>query len=85
MRSVNVEPRPGSLSTVTSPPIMRANRRVIARPSPVPPYRLLVAESACANASNSLAICACVMPMPESVTRNAMSVGLRSTSSVIAP
>jgi hypothetical protein len=28
---------PGSLATVTSPPIMRASLRVMARPSPVPP------------------------------------------------
>src|SRR5262249_20691976 len=32
-RTVNTEPLPGSLVTVTSPPIMRASLRVIARPS----------------------------------------------------
>src|SRR5258708_5438759 len=32
-----MEPLPGSLATVTSPPIMRANLRVMARPRPVPP------------------------------------------------
>src|SRR6516165_957155 len=37
-RTVKTEPSPGSLATVTSPPIMRASLRVIARPSPVPPY-----------------------------------------------
>jgi hypothetical protein len=31
------EPLPGSLVTVTSPPIMRASLRERARPSPVPP------------------------------------------------
>src|SRR5262249_45155273 len=36
-RTVNTEPLPGSLATVTSPPIMRASLRVIARPRPVPP------------------------------------------------
>src|SRR5215467_4563304 len=36
-RTVKTEPLPGSLATVTSPPIMRASLRVIARPSPVPP------------------------------------------------
>ena len=36
---MNTEPLPGSLVTVTSPPIMRASLRVMARPSPVPPYR----------------------------------------------
>jgi hypothetical protein len=35
-RTVNTEPLPGSLATVTSPPIMRASLRVMASPSPVP-------------------------------------------------
>src|SRR5262245_56518075 len=38
-RTVNTEPFPGSLVTVTSPPIMRASLRERARPSPVPPKR----------------------------------------------
>jgi hypothetical protein len=38
-RTVNTEPFPGSLATVTSPPIMRASLRERARPSPVPPKR----------------------------------------------
>ena len=36
-RTIKPEPLPGSLVTVTSPPIMRASLRVIARPRPVPP------------------------------------------------
>jgi hypothetical protein len=36
-RTMNTEPLPGSLATVTSPPIMRASLRESARPSPVPP------------------------------------------------
>jgi hypothetical protein len=36
-RTVNTEPLPGSLATVTSPPIMRASLRAMARPRPVPP------------------------------------------------
>jgi hypothetical protein len=36
-RTVNTEPLPGALATVTSPPIMRASLRVMARPRPVPP------------------------------------------------
>src|SRR5262249_21931040 len=36
-RTVNTEPLPISLATVTSPPIRRASLRVMARPSPVPP------------------------------------------------
>src|SRR5262249_55740193 len=35
--TVNTEPLPGLLVTVTSPPIMRASLREMARPSPVPP------------------------------------------------
>ena len=38
-RTVNTEPLPGSLVTVTSPPIRRASLREMARPSPVPPNR----------------------------------------------
>ena len=37
IRTVNTEPLPGSLATVTSPSIMRASLRDRARPSPVPP------------------------------------------------
>jgi hypothetical protein len=36
-RTVKTEPLPGSLVTITSPRIMRASLREIARPSPVPP------------------------------------------------
>jgi hypothetical protein len=36
-RTVKTEPLPGSLVTVTAPPIMRASLRERARPSPVPP------------------------------------------------
>src|SRR5262249_19191788 len=67
-RTVKTEPFPGSLVTVTSPPIMRASLRVIARPSPVPPYCRAVDESAWVNSSNSLACCSGVMPMPVSAS-----------------
>jgi hypothetical protein len=46
---VKVEPRPTSLSTVISPPIIWQNRLLIARPSPVPPYFRVVDASACEN------------------------------------
>ncbi len=52
---MNVEPLPGSLSTVMSPPIIWQNRRVIARPRPVPPYLRVVEASAWVKAWNSLA------------------------------
>lgn len=41
-----VEPRPGSLSTETSPPIRSAKWREMARPRPVPPKRRVVEASA---------------------------------------
>ena len=37
-RIVKVEPRPGSLSTVMSPPIIWQNRRLMTSSSPVPPW-----------------------------------------------
>ena len=63
---MKVEPSPGSLSTVMSPPIIWQKRRLIASPSPVPPYLRVVEASACVKAWNSLAICSGVMPMPVS-------------------
>ena len=54
---MNVEPLPGALSTVTSPPIIWQNRRVIASPSPVPPYFRVVDASACVNGWNSRSTC----------------------------
>ena len=51
---MKVDPWPGVLSTVTSPPINWAILRVIASPRPVPPYRLVVDASAWVNAWNSL-------------------------------
>src|SRR5262249_54484762 len=48
-RTVKTEPLPGSLATVTSPPIMRASLRAMARPSPVPPYCRTVEESTWVN------------------------------------
>ena len=46
---MKTEPLPGSLVTVTSPPIMRASLRAMARPSPVPPKRCAVVASAWAE------------------------------------
>ena len=53
---MNTEPLPGSLVTVTSPPIMRASLRVMARPNPVPPNFCAVVASAWLNSSNSLGL-----------------------------
>src|SRR5437879_613180 len=77
---VNVEPRPGVLWTVMSPPIKRQKRRLIASPRPVPPYLRVVEASACAKSWNNLAICCGVMPMPLSRTCS-MIVSLPDTTS----
>ena len=45
-RIVKVDPRPGSLSTVMSPPIIWQKRLMIASPRPVPPYLRVVEASA---------------------------------------
>ena len=66
----NVDPFPGSLSTVMSPPIIWQKRLLMARPRPVQPYLLAVAEDACENSWNSLPICSGVMPMPVSATES---------------
>src|SRR6516165_9018861 len=80
-RTVKTEPLPGSLATVTSPPIMRASLRVMAKPSPVPPYCRAVEESAWVNSSNSLACCSGVIPMPVSAT--AISIQLRPSTTLL--
>src|SRR5262249_60627573 len=82
-RTVKTEPLPDSLATVTSPPIMQASLRVMARPSPVPPYCRAVEESACVNSSNSLACCSGVIPMPVSAT--AISIQLRPSTTPLTP
>ena len=87
---MKVEPCPGALATVMSPPIMRQRRRLIARPSPVPPYLRVVEASAWVNSSNSFAICSGVIPMPVSeiamVTQSRPpSSGRRLTSIRIMP
>ena len=51
-RIVKVEPRPSSLRTVMSPPIIWQKRRLMARPRPVPPYLRVVEASACTNSWN---------------------------------
>ena len=66
--TVNVDPTPGLLSTVTSPCISSASRRTIDRPRPVPPNRRVVEESACANGWNRRARCSSSSPMPVSAT-----------------
>ncbi len=66
--TVKVVPCPASLATVRSPPINRQNRRLMARPSPVPPYLRVVDASACENAWNNFDTCSGVIPIPVSAT-----------------
>jgi hypothetical protein len=66
--SVNVEPTPGSLVTVMSPPIMRLKRWLIARPRPVPPYLRVVDASTWEKSRNNRLACSAVMPIPVSWT-----------------
>src|SRR6516225_5121114 len=57
---VKVEPSPGLLATVTSPPKSWQKFRVITNPSPVPPYFSDVVISAWLNAWNSRPSCSSV-------------------------
>ena len=70
---MNVLPRPGSLFTEMSPPIMRQSRRDSASPSPVPPYFFAVEASAWEKSWKSLPICSSVIPMPVSATSKTIS------------
>ena len=77
---MNVVPTSGVLSTATAPPIMSQKRFVIVRPSPVPPYRRVVDESAWANSSKTVSTASGDMPMPWS----AMRMDRRLSSSIQA-
>src|ERR1017187_6196763 len=62
------EPRPGSLSTVISPPIIWQNFLLIANPKPVPLYFRVAEPSTCEKGWNSLPRCSRPIPMPVSET-----------------
>ena len=68
--SVNVEPRKGSLSTVSRPPINPASCREIDRPRPVPPRVRVGDESICVNGTKILSRSSASMPTPVSRTAN---------------
>ena len=53
--NVKVDPRPGLLRRVISPPIAVASRLEIASPNPVPPYLRVVDASAWVNGLNIVA------------------------------
>ena len=88
-RMVKVEPLPSSLWTAISPPIIWQKRRLIASPSPVPPYLRVVEGSACTNSWNKRPTCSGDIPMPVSATVIVTSARPRSvtraTSTVTRP
>jgi hypothetical protein len=67
-RTVKVEPSPGALLAVISPPISRHSLRLITSPSPDPPNCRVVDASAWLNSWNKRPSCSSVMPMPVSET-----------------
>ena len=70
---MNVLPSPGVLASRISPPSSFDSSRLIAKPKPVPPYLRDVEPSACWNASKMICCLSGAMPMPVSVTENAMT------------
>ena len=72
--SVNVLPVPGTLRRWISPPSRVASSRLIASPSPVPPYFRLVLASACWKASKMIRCLSGEMPMPVSDTSKAITL-----------
>ena len=66
-RNQNLEPSPQTLSTPMVPPISSISCLEMASPSPVPPKRRVVVESAWKNFSNRLARAGTGMPTPVSV------------------
>ena len=70
---MNVLPTRGALTRRISPPSRRDSSRLIARPSPVPPYLRLVLPSACWNASKMICCLSGEMPMPVSATEIAIT------------
>ena len=74
-------PFPGELTRRISPPSSREISRLIASPSPVPPYFRLVLPSACWNASKMICCLSGGMPMPVSLTEIASTAAARFSSS----
>ena len=74
----NVLPIPSWLTSVISPPIICANRRLMASPNPVPPYFRVMELSACSKALNNCRWLFSGMPMPVSCTskQSRISVGV---------
>ena len=66
-------PTPGALRSWISPPSRFASSRLMAKPSPVPPYLRLVLASACWNASKMIFCFSAGIPTPVSETSNAIT------------
>ena len=66
----NVEPSPGMLLIPIWPPINSTNCLLMAKPSPVPPKRLVVEESSCEKAWNNSFCRSSAIPGPVSRTQN---------------
>jgi hypothetical protein len=78
----NVDPRPGSLSSVRVPPIRSTSWREIGSPSPVPPYLRAWELSAWEKASKIRSWSAGAIPMPVSAMskRRLVPFGLPGTA-----
>src|SRR5262249_2723690 len=85
--TVNVDPFPGSLSTVIRPPSIWESRRQIDSPSPVPLYARVGELSSCRKSSKIFSWSAGAIPIPVSLTamETARSCGSRRTLMVILP
>src|SRR6266571_2666989 len=86
--TVNVEPCPGVLVTMMSPPQAATSFRQIARPRPVPPYWRVVDWSACEKASKIVASFSGEIPIPVSFTRDGQHIrpaGRRANRQVNKP
>src|SRR5215831_3452134 len=84
-RSVNSEPRPTVLATVSWPCMPLANSRLIAKPSPVPPYRSSNGVSSWTYGSKISRSLPESMPGPLSATRKLTPVGSAEQPSVTTP
>ena len=68
----NTLPWPTALVSTSCPPMISIMCRLMARPSPVPPYLRVVDASACENPAKILCWLSGAMPMPESLMAKSM-------------
>ena len=69
IRTSKLDPVPGALRTLTSPPMRCASSRTIYSPRPVPPWRRVSELSTCTKGLNSVPSFSAAIPMPLSTTR----------------